>query len=739
MKQFIDNLFSGLLLWQKFLILGIIAIILALIPFGFYVADSQKLIAVAQHELEGIKPSSVMQKIVQLTQQHRDLSSLILAGGTANRAELEAKEKEIADTIATMDTVIKGKISNKVLAKDWLAAKQHWQALLEPVENANIPVQQNFKMHTDLIDEFFVITEEIADISELSLDPEADSYFMMRSTLFATPKLAEALGKVRALGAVMLAQKQANATDLAAINSYVSLAKENKQEALAQVQKSLNINPNTKTKLQSLATNTFNLVDNVIKLTEDEVLNKQSVSYDSKAYFDAYSASINSIFDLNVQSLAQLQQMIEDRKNQLTTQLLLVAAGILLLFLFGIAVVYLIAQSITRPVDHLLDVMQKLAAGDNTVRSNIQTFDEVGFLGRQFDSMVNQREMVNSKIQQENEVLNNSIIELLQGVAKLAQKDLTVKVPVAEDVTGSVSDALNLLSDETAKVLNRVVQIAGDVSKVSQQVKLQSDNVISIAAEEKREVEQSAVELSAASDVMLDIAKLALSCNQAAAKAIQNTDKAQQTVLGTVQGITAIRDTIRETEKRIKRLGERSQEIGNVVTIINSIAERTHILALNASMHAASAGEAGRGFAVVANEVQKLAENAREATQQISGLVNNIQVETADTVTTMNDAISQVVQGTTLAQQAGNEMRETRDTTADLVQLVQRIADNSKTQAETSQKLRERALQIQKTNEQTFQQLQEQGVQTERLVGYSGDLVASVGVFTLPKIREVNA
>jgi methyl-accepting chemotaxis protein len=200
--------------------------------------------------------------------------------------------------------------------------------------------------------------------------------------------------------------------------------------------------------------------------------------------------------------------------------------------------------------------------------------------------------------------------------------------------------------------------------------------------------------------------------------------------LGTVEGITTIRDTIRETEKRIKRLGERSQEIGGVVNLINGIAERTHILAISASMHAASAGEAGRGFAVVANEVQKLAENAREATLKITGLVNNIQLETADTVTTMNDAISQVVRGTTLAQQAGSE---TRDTTANLVQLVRRIADSSKAQAQTSLQLRERALQIQQSTEHTYEQLQEQGVQTDRLVGYSEDLVKSVGVFTLPK------
>jgi twitching motility protein PilJ len=392
-----------------------------------------------------------------------------------------------------------------------------------------------------------------------------------------------------------------------------------------------------------------------------------------------------------------------------------------------------ISNSITNPITYLVGVMNKLASGDTSARANIQSFDEIGALGRQFDMMVDQRELTNAQIQKENDTMNNSIIDMLQAVGAIAQKDLTIKAPVAEDITGPLGDALNYLTDETAKVMNNVVRIAGEVSSVSKQVKGQSDTVLGIAADERREVEQSAIELNEASIAMLDIAKLALSCNEAAGKAIKNTDKAQETVLGTVQGITSIRDTIRETEKRIKRLGERSQEIGSVVTIINNIAERTHILALNASMHAASAGEAGKGFAVVANEVQKLAENAREATQQISGLVNNIQVETADTVTNMNDAITQVVKGTNLAQQAGNEMKETRDTTAELVQLVQRIADSSKIQAETSQRLQVRSVQIQKASEQTFEQLQEQGKQTERLVGFSGNLVESVGVFKLPK------
>lgn len=194
------------------------------------------------------------------------------------------------------------------------------------------------------------------------------------------------------------------------------------------------------------------------------------------------------------------------------------------------------------------------------------------------------------------------------------------------------------------------------------------------AADDRAEVDLAAQTLSIAANSLHEIALLAQQCNAAADTASKTTQSALSAVDNTVTGINSTRDVIRETGKRIKRLGERSQEISGVVNLINVIAERTHILALNASMHAASAGEAGRGFAVVADEVQRLAENARQATQQISALVNNIQIETADTVSTMNDAISQIVEGSRLAEQAGQQMHMTQQSTAQLVASVKQIA-----------------------------------------------------------------
>ncbi|NOU23083.1 MAG: HAMP domain-containing protein, partial [Methyloglobulus sp.] len=612
------GLFSRLLLPQKFLILGFLGLMMALIPFGFYFVGMQNNIAITKKELNGIDPSIGILKLVQLTQQHRSLSSIVLEDNDAVTTNARyAKTKEITEAMVVMDALINGRVTNLSVVKEWNDTKQHWQTLLGKVKSNKISQAESVMVHADLIGEYFTLLERMTDVFGLALDPEASSYYLMSSSLYTMPKLAEALDRTSDLGTELLMLKKTDPARLAEIISFLSLTKTTQQEAFTHLQKSLDITANVKTALQSLTTKTLNRINMTVRLTESEIIKKQSqpLNYDEKAFNDDNKSAIISLQLLNTQALEQLKKLLQDRESGLINQLLSVGGGFIALLIISMFIAYLISLSVTRPVNQLVDVMQQLASGDSTVRSNIRSFDEIGVLAHQFDTMVDQRETVREKIQQENDTLNNSIINLLQAVAALAQRDLTVKAPVAEDVTGPVGDALNYLSYETAKVLNRVVKIAGDVSKVSQQVKFQSDTVINIAAEEKREVEQSATELSAASEMMLDIAKLALSCNLAAAKAIQNTDKAQETVLGTVQGITAIRDTIRETEKRIKRLGERSQEIGNVVTIINGIAERTHILALNASMHAASAGEAGRGFAVVANEVQKLAENAREATQ----------------------------------------------------------------------------------------------------------------------------
>ncbi len=405
------------------------------------------------------------------------------------------------------------------------------------------------------------------------------------------------------------------------------------------------------------------------------------------------------------------------------------------LALFALAFVHIVILLFTKrlyqSISRLKKIMKKIADGDFDARIGLKSNDELGDIGRSIDIMLNERVSVLTIAEDENEQLNNSIIALLETVSQLSQKNLTIKAEVKEDITGPLADALNLMTAETKSVLNEVMDISGEVAETSNLVKSQSHSVLLLANKEQDAVEKTTVDLQSAAEVMVHISRLAAQSSTAAEQAIKTTITAMGTVTSTIESINKIRNKINETEKRIKRLGERSQEIGAAVNLIKNISERTHILALNASMHAASAGEAGRGFVVVSDEVQRLAENAKEATSQIGTLVNNIQVETINTVNTMNELITQVVSGSELAGAAGRKMEETQSTTAELVGMVQKIAKNATAQAEAGRRLRERADIIRDSVRKTGSHLQAQTIHTNELVEQAMRLVTSVGVFRL--------
>ena len=396
---------------------------------------------------------------------------------------------------------------------------------------------------------------------------------------------------------------------------------------------------------------------------------------------------------------------------------------------------FLIYRSIVLPLSHMQRIIAQQNSGNDKARVRIHANDELGELGRAFNRLLDERIKVLSEQSQENETLNTSIIGLIRALGAIARKDLSIKVPVSADVTGTISDAVNLLTSETARTLQQVKGFSEKINEISDQLQAQSAVVLLVAEEERTQVSETVSALDQSAKTMTDIAKEARSANSIASSAIDFTQKAQQSVTQTVEGIQTIRGTISETEKRIKRLGDRSQEITGIVNLINTIAERTHILALNASMHAASAGEAGKGFAVVAEEVQRLAENARGATSEISAMVNNIRVETSDTVNIMNKLITQVADGTKLAEDSGQRMQETEAATRQLVNHVKSIAVNSMNQANMANRVRDRAILITESTEKTHGKLEEQRVQTDELKNYANALVERVNVFTLPEFR----
>ena len=387
----------------------------------------------------------------------------------------------------------------------------------------------------------------------------------------------------------------------------------------------------------------------------------------------------------------------------------------------------------TKAVNSLIDTVSEIGQGDLRARARLRSVKHLRELAAGFDGVLEGYVKRVAQSQRERDALNESIVELVNAVVCLSDKDLTVALPVADDATSAVSKSINAFTHETGSVLREVSMISELVAQASTHVKNNSDKVIELANDERNVVGEVLQQITQSSSAMNEIANEAKSASTMAENVMRSTSQALGTVVKTTEGIDEIRVTISETEKRIKRLGERSQEITGIVNLINSIAERTHVLALNASMHAASAGEAGRGFAVVADEVQRLAENARQATTEISTLVNNIRVETADTVNIMNKVIGQVAEGTSMANQSGENMEQTQRSMSELVAVVQKITAYALDIAKRGESLLTNAEKIRTTTRNTDEQLAQQANRTESITQYSSRLVQAIGVFKLPE------
>ena len=417
-----------------------------------------------------------------------------------------------------------------------------------------------------------------------------------------------------------------------------------------------------------------------------------------------------------------------DLQRQALLRTLLIALGVLAAA--GLAS-YFFVRGITGPVNDLLELVKRVAGGDDSVRSSVKTGDELQDLGDTFNKLLDDRIGALRKAEVENEGLNDSVVSLLGTMFELSQRNLTVRAAVTTDVVGTVADSVNMFADATATALSNVSAVANQVAESAGRVNSNSQTLSQQATQDRQEVLEMTQEIGQASTLMQQVATLAEQSNQAAGQATATTLAALRSVNTTVGEMGGIRESIGEMEKRVKRLGERSQEISQIVTVINSISERTHVLALNASMQAAMAGEAGRGFAVVTEEVQRLADASRNATMQIAQLSQNIQLETSETVVALNRTVTDVVRGSEVAEKSGQQMEETKTANARLAEAVQRIANESTRQIALAVRLAQRAQNITKANQQADRLMKNTIDDVAVLVQSSDRLIGVVSEFKL--------
>lgn len=285
------------------------------------------------------------------------------------------------------------------------------------------------------------------------------------------------------------------------------------------------------------------------------------------------------------------------------------------------------------------------------------------------------------ELEAENQRNQAAILRLLDELGDLADGDLTVRATVTEDFTGAIADSINYSIDQLRSLVQTINQTAVQVASAAQETQ---STAMHLAEASEHQAQEIAGASAAVNEMAVSIDQVSANAAESAAvaeRAVAIANKGAEVVQATIHGMDTIREQIQETSKRIKRLGESSQEIGDIVSLINDIADQTNILALNAAIQASMAGEAGRGFAVVADEVQRLAERSAAATKQIETLVKTIQTDTNEAVISMEHTTAEVVKGARLAQDAGVALEEIESVSKNLADLIQNISNAARQQA----------------------------------------------------------
>lgn len=330
-----------------------------------------------------------------------------------------------------------------------------------------------------------------------------------------------------------------------------------------------------------------------------------------------------------------------------------------------------------------------------------------------------------------NDANQAAILRLMNELQNLADGDLTQEATVTEDITGAIADSVNYTVEELRLLVGSVQKTASQVVDTTTQVDNTSAQLLAISTEQLREIRGTGQAILDMAQRITEVSAQAQSSAEVANQSLLSAEQGQKAVQDTIGGMNAIRDQMQETSKRIKRLGESSQEIGEITELISDITEQTNVLALNAAIQAASAGEAGRGFSVVAEEVQRLAERSGEATRQIATLVRTIQTDTQDTVAAMERATLGVVEGARLSDSAGAALAEIHSVSRRLAQLIDEISKTTQHEASLANEVADDIQHIFVVTEQTGEGTRSTAEQVRELARMAQELRQSVTRFRI--------
>jgi len=651
---------------QKFLLVGAIgALATAVVVFQLFSVLNGQQ-KNARLEIEGVRLIAPMLSLVRDLQQHRGLSSGVING---NQELVERLKQKDADVAASINKVA-GILPPKVLAdKDWVDAGKLWADLLK--DGLELTAGENFKQHTDLIAAVLTLTSDLADFYGVTVDPELQSSYLLNLYVVKLPRVIETLGQLRAKGTGYLTRKAINEPQKVEFGTLLGGLTSGLVDVKGAVEKMMLVAPEKSATLNASVATFLKAAEGVQAIASGDIM-FGGFGTSGKEFFDKTTVVIDQGYAiLNEQVSKQALAELEGRIGRLQQQMMvdaLVIAGLYALLVYLSMGAYL---AITGGVARLESASRQMAGGDLAVRLESTSRDEIRLVEDSFNVMA--------------ESFSQLIAQVKEGA-------------------GQVLDA------------------SAQLNTATRQVQTASENQAAAASSMAASVEQMTVAID-------HVAHSAESARDMTTAAGETSRQGARTVESVVAEMERIAETVNESARMIDSLGSQSEQISGIVGVIREIADQTNLLALNAAIEAARAGEQGRGFAVVADEVRKLAERTASSTREIAGKVQAIQQGTSAAVLSMRSGVDRVAEGVEQARKAGASMAQVESGALRVVESVGDISLSLREQSSASTELAKNVEQIAQMSEENSATVAENAATADELERLAGALRDAVNRF----------
>lgn len=621
------NLMGRLNFSGKFLVIGLLLVIPLLGLLGFVVKNEINAYQILANEQRGVAYTHSIRMVVELLQQHRGMSNGVLSGDKSFVEKIAVNETELEKRLDVVRAATASEGGKLGITEDWAKFDQGWKQL--KTEWNTLSAAESTKRHNVLVESLILLVQITADNSALTLEPDTSPYFLQNLLFNNVMPLTEWLGRMRARGTAAVAKGQiddALKVELSVLNAQVENAEQGIKNQLGRAYR---MDAALEKAFKSKADSALAAVSQGQDLLLNSVLASGGVNISATDYFSRITEVIARSFMLYDELHAQLKHELDVKQSAMLLEMCLTLIPTLLLVCLGGYLSMGNYVQLIESVSILRAQTRKLADGNLIERSSIDTQDELGQIGQALNEMAHTWQEVVTQIQQN---------------------------------ARHVSSAAKQLGDATTELTHRSETQSASASTMAAAIQEISVS-ISQVADHARQTDH--------------IAHDAENDSTASRKVVQHTAEE-------IQNVAAL---IGETAQRVNELGGHSQKISQIVTVIREIAEQTNLLALNAAIEAARAGETGRGFAVVADEVRKLAERTRDATQEISSMVNSIASATSEAVSSIHSEQSRMDAGVRLTREADQGMAKLFDEVEILLRAVSDISSACEEQRTTSQEL----------------------------------------------------